>query len=306
MSQDFKNYRIVAEIGSGGLGKVYRAIDERTGKTVAVKVLHKKYQQSRRFLGIFHRELLIVSRLKHKHIVNFLDANFEPPNCFIVSEFIDGWSLHYVMKQFGRVPPLVALCIAIEVLQGIDYLHLHDMVHSDLSSPNVLIDRSGRVYVTDFGLAFQEHVEDYKNYMVGTPGYYSPEHITDAPIVPQSDLYCVGLLIYEMICGVKAVAPHKDRGVIYKRMKEVDFGKIGITDRKLRRLITKVLKSSLKISVGRRTQSAETMLFEIYEILKKYNIRYSRYGIHQMLVDGKLTPPPAKGSSQDIYFGFER
>ena len=64
------------------------------------------------------------------------------------------------MKQFGRVPPLVALCIAIEILQGIDYLHLHDMVHSDLSSPNVLIDRSGRVYVTDFGLAFQEQVED--------------------------------------------------------------------------------------------------------------------------------------------------
>ena len=109
-----------------------------------------------------------------------------------------------------------------------------------------------------------------------------------------------------MISGVKAVTPHKDRGVIFKRMKEIDFGKIAITDRKLRRMIVKLLKSSLKPSVNRRVQSAENMLFEIYGILKKYNIRYARYGIHQLLVDGKLAPPPVKGSSQDIYFGFER
>ena len=194
-------YVIESEVGSGGLGRVFRSTDPKTGRPVAVKILHDKYQESRKFLGIFHRELLTVSRLKHKHVVEFIDANFDPPNCYIVTEFIDGWSLYKIMRHFGRVPPLVAMCIAIDILQGIDYLHLHDTIHSDLSSPNVLVSNTGKILVTDFGLACNGELENYKNYMVGTPGYYSPEHVVEAAIVPQSDLYCVALLLFEMISG---------------------------------------------------------------------------------------------------------
>ena len=304
MSYDFKNYRVLGEVGSGGLGKVYRAIDERTGKIVAIKVLHQKFQNSKRFSGLFHRELMIVSRLKHKHIVSCIDANFSPPNCYIVSEFIDGWSLYAIMKKIGKIPPLVALCIAIEILQGIDYLHLHDMVHSDLSSPNVLIDKIGRVYITDFGLAIQEQIEDYKNYMIGTPGYYSPEHISDSPMMPQSDIYCVGLLIYEMISGDKAVPPDLNRKIIMKNMAKIDYSKITITQSRLRRMICRLLQKALKANVNRRTSSAEAMIFDIYYILKKHHIRYSRYGIHQMLVDSKIAIPPTKGAPQEIYIGY--
>src|SRR5688572_25491753 len=104
-------YIIEYEVGAGGLGRVFRSKDPKTGRAVAIKVLHDRYQESRKFLGIFHRELLIVARLKHKHIVEFVDANFDPPNCYIVSEFIDGWSLYKIMRHFGRIPPVVALCI---------------------------------------------------------------------------------------------------------------------------------------------------------------------------------------------------
>ena len=180
------HYRIVEEVGVGGLGRVFRAIDERTGNTVAVKVLHDKYTHNRKFLGIFHRELLIMAGMHHKHIVGYLDSYFEPPNCYIVTEFVEGWSGHYFLKQVGRVPPLVALSIVIDMMKGIDHLHLHDTIHSDLSASNILIDRSGRVMVTDFGLSCQMDVEDYKNYMIGTPGYYSPEHISEAAICPQT------------------------------------------------------------------------------------------------------------------------
>ncbi|MBF0440914.1 MAG: serine/threonine protein kinase [Oligoflexales bacterium] len=300
-----EHYRITSEIGAGGLGLVYKAIDERSGRTVAIKVLHKKYQKNPRFLGIFHRELIIVSRFKHKNIVEFISANFDPPNCYIVSEFIDGWSLYSLMKTCGPIPPLVALCIGIDILQGLDYLHLHDTIHSDLSSPNVLIDKSGRVLLTDFGLACQEEVEDYKNYMVGTPGFYSPEHITDTSIVPQSDIYCLALLIYEMMAGRKAVPASNKRHEVFNNMKNIDFENIPCTDRRMKISIVSMLKKALHINPAKRFKNTEQMIIFIYKILKKYEIRFSRYAIRQYLIDYKLSKRKSSNKeTQDIYNGY--
>lgn len=308
MSEQFKHYRIITEVGAGGLGKVYKAVDDRNGQIVAIKMLHEKYQKSKKFLGIFYRELLILSRLRNKHIVNFIDANFAPPNCYIVTEFIDGWSLHQLIKYYHNIPPLVALSIGIAILQGIDHLHLHDMVHSDLSSPNVLIDRSGRVVVTDFGLAFQEQVEDYRNYIVGTPGYYSPEHITNSALVPQSDIYCVGLLLFEMISGTKAIAPQKHRRRLVRNMKRIDFNQISsqIDQFFLRRSVLKILKSSLHIRVKGRVKYAETLILLIHKVLKKHNIESPRQCILQFLNDGNLVAKPDQFTQQDIYIGYRR
>ncbi len=238
-------YVVEYEVGSGGLGRVFRSTDPKTGRAVAVKILHDRYQESRKFLGIFHRELLIVARLKHKHIVEYIDASFDPPNCYIVTEFIDGWSLYKMMRHFGKVPPLVALCVAIDILQGIDYLHLHDTIHSDLSSPNVLISNTGKVLLTDFGLACNGEVENYKNYMVGTPGYYSPEHVVESSITPQSDLYCVGLLLFEMVTGEKAVKASKKREEILSSMKNIDFSAIRCDDRRMQSMLRNLLKKAL-------------------------------------------------------------
>jgi serine/threonine-protein kinase len=304
-AQQFKNYKLLDEVGAGGLGRVFKAIDQRSGRTVAVKVLHKKYQQSRKFLGIFHREVLTVSRLRHKHIVEFLDCNFDPPAYFIVTEFVDGWSLHELIRKISPMPPLIALCIAIDMLRGIDYLHLHDTVHSDLSSPNVLIDKAGRVLVTDFGLAFNTEVEDYKNYMVGTPGYYSPEHVSQAAIITKSDIYCVGLLLYEMITAHKAVPAVKSRSAVIAGMKAIDFDRIHTTERSMTKGLISILKGALKFSPSRRTKSAELMMFDIYKILKGHNIRFARLAIRQLLIDTKLAPP-AEFTQQNIFAGFSR
>jgi len=297
-------YIIEAEVGAGGLGRVFRSKHPVTGEAVAVKILHDKYQESKKFLGIFHRELLTVARLKHKHIVGFVDANFDPPNCYIVSEFIDGWSLYKVMRHFGRIPPLVSLCIAIDILQGVDYLHLHDTIHSDLSSPNVLISNNGKVLVTDFGLACNGDVENYKNYMVGTPGYYSPEHIAETSIIPQSDLYCVGLLLFEMISGEKAVKASKDRNEIVQAMKNIDFNAIQSEDKKMQQLIRAMAKSALRFNPMWRYRNAESMIMDTYKILKKFDIRYSRYAIRQFLADHEMAAPVADKNKQDIYQGF--
>lgn len=298
------NYRIIKEVGAGGLGRVFKAIDEQTGKTVAVKILHDRFKSNPKRLGFFHRELLIAARLKHKNIVECIDANFEPPDCYIVSEFVDGWSLHHLLKTIGRFPPLVALSIGIDILQGIDYLHLHDTIHSDLSSPNVMIDKNGRVLVTDFGLACEDEVEDYKKYVIGTPGYYSPEHVSQTAIAPASDLYCVGLLIYEMIAGCKAVPPSRQRKEIVAAMDKVSFEPIVCADRKLQRLVRRFLKKALRTNPRRRYVAAEKMVYEIYSILKRYQIDYARLAIMQFLHQRQLTSPVPDNKLQNIYYGF--
>ncbi len=299
----FGNYRVLEEVGVGGLGRVFRGIDERNGQTVAVKILHDRFTNSRKFLGIFHRELLIISRLHHKHIVSYLDSGFEPPNCYIVTEFVEGWSCHNFFKKVRKIPPLVALSIVMDILQGIDHLHLHDTIHSDLSMANVMIEKTGRVLVTDFGLACQLEIEDYKNYMIGTPGYYSPEHITEAAIVPQTDIYCSGLILFELITGVKAVPPSQDRGKILQGMKNIPLERVVCSDPKMQVLLRKLLKATLTLSANRRIPTAEAMMFEIYKVLKRYNIRYTRYAVKKYLIDSGLihTEPPQ--TQQDIYFG---
>lgn len=297
-------YKIIEEVGVGGLGRVFKGIDERTGRTVAVKVLHEKFMNNRKFLGIFHRELLIMASLHHKHIVSYLDSRFEPPLCYIVTEFIEGWSGYALFKKTGRMPPLVALCILIDMLQGIDHLHLHDTIHSDLSAANYLVENTGRVLVTDFGLACKYEIEDYKNYMVGTPGYYSPEHITESSIVPQTDIYCAGLILFELIAGQKAVPASTDRKKVIESMKRIEFRHIASSDPRLEMMLRKFLKKALNPVPSKRFASADQMMFACYEILKKFRIRYARHAIKQFLVDKGLTKGPFGNQEQDIYVGF--
>ena len=297
-------YRVIEEVGVGGLGRVFRAIDERSGRTVAVKVLHDKFMNNRKFLGIFHRELLIMASLNHRHIVTFLDSYFDPPVCYIVTEFIEGWSGYALYKKTGRMPPLVALSIVIDMLQGIDHLHLHNVIHSDLSAANYLVEKSGRVLVTDFGLSCKQEIEDYKNYMVGTPGYYSPEHISDQGLAPQTDLYCAALILFELIAGQKAVIASNDRHKILANMKRINFDLIQCQDPKMQKYLRKFLEKGLAFNSSRRFQAADQMMFGCYEILRRYNIRYARHAIKQYLIDKEFVKGPFTGQEQKIYVGF--
>lgn len=301
--QEVGPYLIQEEVGAGGLGRVYRGLDRRNGRTVAIKVLHDGYMRSRKFLGIFHRELLIVSGLRHKHIVSYLDSHFAPPVCYIVTEFITGWSLHAFQKRVGPIPPLVALSIMMGIAQGVDYLHLHDVTHSDLSAPNVLIDVHGRVLVTDFGLAAKKDVEDYKNYLVGTPGYYSPEHVSDAPITPQADIYCMGLLLYEMLVGAKAVPADSSRTRVLEAMKNIDYARIQTADPDMTRALQKIVARATQYSPGRRYGSVEALMYDCYQVMKRYHLRYARHAIRRFLMDRDLVRGPFDGREQKIYIG---
>ncbi len=297
-------YRLIQEVGAGGVGRVFKAIDERNGRTVAVKILHDNLLRDPKRLGHFHRELLIMASFNHRHIVSYLDSYFDPPTCYIVTEFIEGWSGYNLYKKTGRMPPVVALCVLIDILKGIDYLHLHNTIHSDLSAANYLVDVNGRVALTDFGLSIKQEIEDYKNYSLGTPGYYAPEHITGTGITPATDLYCAGLILYELLAGQKAVPATKDSAKNLANMKRVNFNLIQTTDAKLTKKIRALLEKSLAFNPSRRFGAADEMMWAAYEIIKRYNIRFARYAVCQYLIDKGLAKGPYTGPQQDIYRGF--
>ena len=294
-------YRIIKLIGEGGLGQVYKAEDLQTKKIVALKFLRAKLIEKEHLLGIFHRELLITSSFEHKNIISYRGGHFSPPNCYIVNDFVDGWNGHQFSKKMGKVPPIIALSICVGLLQGLDYLHMHDVVHSDLSISNIMINKVGRVFLADFGLSFETGIESYKNKQFGTPGYVSPEHISTKKISEQSDIYCVGLILWQLITGEKFLPSTKDSRNLLLSMKKRKISGLKVDGFRLKYELKKIFKKSLSYSQFFRYKTAEKMMQDCYSLMEKYNVGYPKNAIWQFLDDKALSSKPYQDETQNIY-----
>lgn len=268
-------FHILKVVGGGRFGTVYKAKHKETGRYFAIKILHKKFSTDERFIGVFHRELMTLVGIKHKNIVKYYDSCFEPPNCYIITEFIEGISLAALLKKRIAMPPVVACTIVVELLKGLDYLHLHDIIHGDLSSSNVLVGSDGRIYLTDLGLAIHDKLE--RGYFTqGTPGYFSPEHITSHPITKRSDIYCVGIILYELLTGRALFPPTNNKNKIFAYMGDLSFKHIPADDFWQRRRVTKALKGLLEPRETKRIAGCEQVFAQLYPILKSAGVRYTR------------------------------
>lgn len=297
------DYRIISEIGAGGLGQVFKAVHLRDHVTVALKVIRDTLYVNRKFIGKFHQEIIVHASLQHPNLVSHHGNCFKPPRCYIASEFIEGWSGSEFIKRNGKLPPLVALAIVFQILKGLDHLHVRDFMHYDLSAGNFLVERSGRIVLADFGLSSK--CDDYENYLIGTPGYYSPEHISRRELVSASDTYCVGLILYELITGRRAVTASKDHKLVSSLMKRITFD-IPCSDSKMRRLLTKMTKKALSFEISKRYRDAHQMLYDCYLILEAFRIRYPRQAVLKHLVQSGLVEAEKQDSKdgQDIYQGY--
>ena len=295
-------YKIIKLIAVGGLGRIFQAHDLRhKNRIVAIKFLNENLMNNKDIIGVFHRELLVSSRLQHKNIVGYLDSHFDPPMCYIVSEYVDGWNGYQFAKKVGRIPPLVALAICVDLLQGVDYLHLHDIVHSDISIANVMLSRSGRVFLTDFGFSVEPAIESYMEQQFGTPGFYSPEHISRAKITPSSDLYCVALVLFRMLTGSTPLPQTKDPHKVIAHMKRIPFNQIPIADPQIKAAVIKILKKSLSYYQFFRYRSAKHMSYDCFRIISTRGLSYPRAGILQYLIDQRLTEQRFALPRQSIY-----
>ena len=196
-------YEIVEFVGKGGMALVYRAIDRRTGHSVAVKILRPEFNKDKEFLNRFEREATTASKMSHHNIVNLLDVGQEGEMRYLIMEFVDGRTLKDVIVQRGALPPSLAAQIAIRILSALQHAHKNGIIHRDIKPQNILVDAEGHVKVSDFGIAriIGANTITTDDSVMGSVYYFSPEQAKGEEVTFASDLYSVGVVLYEMLTG---------------------------------------------------------------------------------------------------------
>lgn len=215
-------YRLESRIGSGGMSTVYRAHDETLERFVAIKLMNREVAHDSDQLERFRREARAVARLSHPNIVHVIDAGEDESRPYIVFEYIDGETLKDRIRRLGRLEVADAVTYGVEIARALGAAHANHVVHRDVKPQNVLIDHDGTAKVTDFGIArtLEEDGLTADGRVLGTTDYVSPEQALGHHVSGQSDLYSLGVVLYEMLTGELPYQGENQVAVAMKHVRE--------------------------------------------------------------------------------------
>jgi serine/threonine-protein kinase len=213
-------YRVDAKIATGGMSTVYRGLDVRLDRPVALKVMDARYASDSQFLTRFQREARAVARLKDPGLVAVYDQGLDGSHPFLVMELVEGGTLRELLRERGPMPPHAAAAVLRPVLGGLATAHHAGLVHRDVKPENVLISDAGEVKLVDFGLvrAVAEAGITSTSVILGTAAYLSPEQVSSGAADARSDVYAVGVLAYELLTGTTPFTGDNPLTVAYQRM----------------------------------------------------------------------------------------
>jgi len=199
-------YRIIALLGKGGMGEVYRADDLTLGQAVAMKFLPDEAARDESLLERFRNEVRMARRVSHPNVCRVYDVGEVEGQTFFTMEYIDGEDLASLLRRIGRLPADKAVEIARQLCAGLAAAHAKGVLHRDLKPANIMLDGRGQVVITDFGLAGVADNIRGPEVRSGTPVYMSPEQLTGKEVTMRSDIYALGLVLYEVFTGKRAFA----------------------------------------------------------------------------------------------------
>jgi serine/threonine-protein kinase len=195
-------YRVLRKLGTGGMANVYLAEDQELGRSVAIKMLDERHSQDEQFVERFRREAKNAAGLSHPNIVSIYDRGQAEGTYYIAMEYLEGRTLKELLVTRGPTPLPVAIDYTRQILSALGFAHKHGIVHRDIKPHNVVVAPDGRLKVTDFGIARSGTSQMTETgSIIGTAQYLSPEQAKGAPVTPASDIYSVGIVLYEMLTG---------------------------------------------------------------------------------------------------------
>ena len=266
-------YVVEEIVGTGGMAVVYRAWDSKTKRIVAIKVLRAEFQQDGEFLRRFSREAEAASKVSHENIVGMYDVGQDGDTRYIVMEFIDGTTLKSMIRQMGHLSPDAVVRMGIRILAAVDHAHKNGIVHRDIKPQNILVDPQGVVKVADFGIARMKaqqttRVADVNSSALGSVHYISPEQASGEVADEKSDLYSVGIVLYEMLVGHVPFDGDTAVSVALKHVSE-EPRSLREEDPDISRAIDEVVLRALRKKPEERYQTAAEMAADLRKALGK-------------------------------------
>lgn len=259
-------YKIIEEIGRGGMGRVYKAEDKELGITVALKMIHPEYSAKRHIIERFKKETLLARSISHENVIRIYDLGEVDKIKFISMDYIKGQSLKELILTSGRLSFETAISITKQICEALIVAHQKGVIHRDLKPQNILVDSSGKVYVTDFGVAksVEVHEDSAPGIIIGTIHYISPEQAKGEKADTRSDLYSLGIIMYEMLTGEKPFKAETYTGYIQKHIHEKPKSPSKLNPN-IPLYLEKIILKCLEKDKHNRYQNAEEILHDLEE-----------------------------------------
>ena len=217
-----QRYEILAMLGQGGMGAVYKARDRELDRLVALKVIRPELTTNPEILKRFKQELILARQVTHRNVIRIFDLGQADGLKFITMEFLEGQDLRAELKKRGKFSPEDAARIILQISRALEVAHGEGVVHRDLKPQNIMLDANGRAYVMDFGIARSAYLPGMTQTgaLIGTPEYMSPEQAKGEQLDERSDLFSLGVIFYELLAGNSPYYSETPLATLWRRMQE--------------------------------------------------------------------------------------
>lgn len=268
-------YRVVKLLGRGGMGAVYRCHDLELDRDVALKLIRPEIAEDPATLERFRREIQLSSRITHRNVLRVYDLGEVEGIRFLSMQFVDGDDLASLIKREGRLPTSRVLAIFGEICKGLSAAHEQGVVHRDLKPQNIMLDSAGTAYVTDFGLAKSLAGTGMTEMgaILGTPFYMSPEQVKGEPAGPRSDIYSLGVILYEMATGVVPFTGDSAYEVMMRRLSQKPKLAVDLNP-EIPAFLQKIMERCMATDPAARYQSVDAILADLATGTFSTNVRF--------------------------------